>query len=267
MELLKEQPYIQKLIAVVKNSMQRSPRKILVNGRLSDAFVCILSGACTYRFEDGIEFTVQSGDVLYLANQAVYEMELQTEAYSFIYVDFLFENTQTYKSKVFSTPDNNENNEYWGLFKKLYSEYKSANPKSKVSCMRRLYNIYEVLCERNEQIYIPRTLKEKMEKSKEYMHAHYTDKELSIAHLAELAKMSEVYFRKIFQQTYKIAPKKYLTKIRLEHAQHWMQYSFLTLKECASLCGFSSWQYFTKVFKNETGETPAVYRKKKLEKI
>ena len=258
MEILKEKPYIQKLITVVKNSMKRTPRRLFVNGRLSDAFVYILSGSCAYRFQNGGQFTVQSGDVLYLANQAVYEMKLQTEMYSFIYVDFLFEGGQKYDSTVYKSTNDGD---YLNMFKKLYSEYKSLKPKAKIACMRRLYEIYTTLCERNEQTYVPQSLKEKMEICKEYIHSNYGDKDLSITNLAKLAQMSEVYFRKAFEAVYKTSPKKYLTCVRVEQACQWMRYSFLSLEQCASLCGFSSLQYFSRVFKNEIGETPAIYRK------
>ena len=53
MDILVEQPYIKKVIAVIKNSLVRTPRKISVKGRLSDAFVYILSGECEYTFENG----------------------------------------------------------------------------------------------------------------------------------------------------------------------------------------------------------------------
>lgn len=259
MDILKEKPYIQKLIAVVKNSMQRTSRRLFVNGRFSDAFVYILSGSCAYRFENGRQFTAQSGDVLYLAKQAVYEMKLQTETYSFIYVDFCFEGEQKYDSTVYKSADGVE---YLNLFKKLNLEYKSLKPKAKIACMRQLYEIYTTLCECNEQTYVPQSLKEKMEICKEYIHSNYADKDLSITHLAKLVRISEVYFRKAFQAVYKIPPKKYLTRVRLEQARQWMRYSFLSLEDCASLCGFSSWQYFSRVFKNETGQTPATYRKR-----
>ena len=36
-------------------------------GRHSEAFVMIFSGSCNYTFDDGNSFTVQHGEVLYLA--------------------------------------------------------------------------------------------------------------------------------------------------------------------------------------------------------
>ena len=264
MEILKNQPYIKDLIAVIKNSMMQTPRKIFVNGRLNDAFVYILSGACTYIFENGSQYVAQSGDVLYLANHAVYEMKLQTEKYEFIYVNFLFDGEQFFESKVYSCE---ENYNFLPIFKKMYQEYRSMSAHSRITCMRQLYDIYSLLCEMNERTYVPDSLREKMEASKEYMQLHYAEINLSIATLAERAEMSEVYYRKMFQATYKVSPKKYLTLIRIKKSCQLLEYSFLSLEEVAVLCGFSSWQYFSRVFKNKTGESPASYRKKKIKGI
>ena len=259
MDILQEKPYIDKVIAVSNNTLRQTTRKLSVNGRLSDAFVYILSGSCEYTFQDGEKFTVQDGDLLYLADSAVYEMKLQTEAYVHIYVNFRFGGENKYNSRVYKGGEQ----AYLWQFKKLHLAYKGESEKSKIECMRRLYEIYETIFELNERRYVPKTLKEKMEKSKEYIHLHYDDGALSVSRLAEFCGMSEVYFRKLFQSVYKLSPKKYMTKVRLEKAIEAMNYSFLSLEECALSCGFSSLPYFVKVFKNELGETPAAYRKKR----
>ena len=260
MDIIKEKPFIKNLIAVVKNTMGNPSRRCFVNGRLSDAFVYIISGECAYTFEDGTVVLAQAGDVLYLANQAVYQMKLQTEEYRFIYVDFMFDDERKRQSALYK---NAQIGDTVSLFKKLYGEYHSGKTHSRLSGMRQLYEIFLTLCERSESVYLPRSIKEKMSFCRAHIHANYGDKELSVSVLAHLADMSEVYFRKCFQAVYKISPKKYLTSVRLEQARQRMRYSFLSLEECAFQCGFSSWQYFSRVFKNETGETPAIYRKKR----
>ncbi len=259
-DIIKEQPYIEKLIAVVKNEMRKTPRKTFVDGRLSDAFVYILTGSCEYRFTDGTNFIVESGDLLYLASGAVYEMNLKTEIYGFIYVDFHF-NDEKRRASAVHKKDNER--DFCTLFKKLYQEYRNHTAQTKLRCIRQLYDIYALICEQTERAYIPSSMKELMERCKNCIDSQHRNPALSIADLAREAGMSEVYFRKAFKAAYKLQPKKYLTAVRLKNARQWMQYSFLSLNECAALSGFSTWQYFSKVFKNETGETPASYRKKR----
>lgn len=257
MNLLVEQPYIQRIIAVIKNSMLQTHRKIRVNGRKSDAFVYVLSGSCAYTTEKG-SFTVRENQVLYLSNQAVYTMELQTDNYEFIYVDFLAEEREErYDCFVLSV-----GNEVESAFYKLYRAYRRGEMENHLTCMRYLYGIYEQLRKSSASVYLQGTLRDKIAEVKEYIEEHYGDTALSVASLSERFGMSEVYLRKTFRAVYKTSPKKYMVSIRLKKAINWMQYSFLSLEECAKLCGFSCVQYFNKAFKDATGETPAVYRRR-----
>lgn len=77
------------------------------------------------------------------------------------------------------------------------------------------------------------------------------------------AGMSEVYFRKLFKQLYHLTPGQYLTAVRVKRTRELLAYPYLTLEECAKQCGFSTVQYFCRVFKEHTGQTPAKYRKNK----
>lgn len=52
-----------------------------------------------------------------------------------------------------------------------------------------------------------------------------------------------------------------IRQTRLERAQTLLRESKLTLDDIAERCGFSSTDYFSKVFKNHTGQTPAAYRR------
>ena len=122
MDIIKVKPFIKNLIAVVKNTMGNPSRRCFVNGRLSEAVVYIISGECAYTFEDGTVVLAQAGDVLYLANQAVYQMKLQTEEYRFIYVDFMFDDERKRQSALYK---NAQIGDTMSLFKKLYSEYHS----------------------------------------------------------------------------------------------------------------------------------------------
>ena len=80
--------------------------------------------------------------------------------------------------------------------------------------------------------------------------------------LAEKIGISEVYLRKLFKAQYGITPSNYLISVRLENAKKLMRYPFITLEECALQSGFSSLQYFCRLFKKETGISPGKYRKK-----
>ncbi|MBE6651758.1 MAG: helix-turn-helix transcriptional regulator [Ruminococcaceae bacterium] len=94
-----------------------------------------------------------------------------------------------------------------------------------------------------------------------YIDENFNLPEFSITLLAERIEMSEVYLRKLFRAQYGISPSKYLISVRLKNAKKLMKYPFLTLEECALQSGFSSLQYFCRLFKKETGISPGKYRK------
>ena len=82
---------IKRLLAVVKGRARRTSKLIPVRSRHCDAFIFVLGGICTYRFDSGDEFTAREGDVFYLAHRAAYRMLVKTEEFSFIFCDFEFD--------------------------------------------------------------------------------------------------------------------------------------------------------------------------------
>ena len=93
---------------------------------------------------------------------------------------------------------------------------------------------------------------------------HALSGELSVAALAEEFSMSEVYFRKSFAEAFGISPKKYIVSLQIEKAKDLLTYPFLTVTDCAARCGFSTRQYFCRVFFAHTGESPTAFRRRAL---
>lgn len=250
--------YINKLILVIRSQMQKSSARHIVNGRHSDAFVYILSGSCRYRFDDGTQFTVREGDLLYLADQAIYEMTLLSENYRFIFCDFTFEHDIPRKSNVYSPQDTSEAQT---LFRRLLRCHQNPTGHSFPEEMSLLYQIYGIVQFFANSQYLEKSVRQKLEQIKAHIDINFSDNTLSVSRLAELGNVSEVYFRKIFKTLYGISPSQYITNARLKQAESLMKYPFLTLEECAKQSGFSTLQYFCRVFKKVKGITPAQYRK------
>jgi len=250
---------IQKLSNVLQNQLNIPPRPFTVNGRLNDAFVYILSGSCRYVFDDGDSFTVNTGDMLYLADGAVYTMHIQEEPYAHIFCDFLFDCPTPRRSAVF-TPVNREECEK--LFRRLYRTHRHHTKEWWNECMALLYRIYGMAHEARRQDKSSRN--DKIERIREYIDGHCTDYELSVSMLARECEMSEVHFRKLFKEATGVSPSGYITAARLKHATDLMRYPFLTLEDCAVQSGFSSLAYFCRVFKNAMGITPAQYRRETM---
>lgn len=71
--------------------------------------------------------------------------------------------------------------------------------------------------------------------------------------------MSEVYFRKLFKKEFNTSPKKYVIDSRIKHAVSLINSGLYTLKEIASLCGYTDYKYFSVEFKKMTGKSPSEY--------
>ena len=94
-----------------------------------------------------------------------------------------------------------------------------------------------------------------------YIESHYQNPKLSNAELAEKCNISEVYFRKIFTETYKTTPKQFIVDIRINKAKQLLSDGFLNISAVAGLCGFSNQFHFCRLFKEKTGITPTEYMK------
>ncbi|MBQ4259690.1 MAG: hypothetical protein IJB84_05430 [Lachnospiraceae bacterium] len=122
--ITEENLYINNLIHVMKNSLP-GPKHLQVNGRHSDAFVYILTGSCTYCFDDGIEFTANAGDVLYLAHHAVYTMDVHSDSYDHIFCDFEFCQETPRHSALLSLESSHHMEQ---LFEKLLFHFTTVSP-------------------------------------------------------------------------------------------------------------------------------------------
>ena len=226
--------------------------------RHSDGLVYILDGSCKYKFDDGLAFEAKKGGILYLAKDAVYEMDVNCEKYDFFVVNFNFHTEELRQSGFYplASPATAEQ-----LFSHLYYGSEALIPSAFTRNTATLYKIITLVNESAEHTYMGGKSRSKIEKCAEYINRHFADETLSVSALAKNAGFSEVYFRKLFQMRYGQTPSNYITRTRLAHAIKLMALDGLSLDDIAAESGFSSQPYFSKVFKSFIGESPAAYRR------
>lgn len=93
-----------------------------------------------------------------------------------------------------------------------------------------------------------------------YIDLHASEK-LRLEDVADTLGYSKNHICHLFQKNLSKTYVQYLTERRVENACQLLANTQLSLSEIASRCGFSDSAYFNKVFKRETNQTPADYRK------
>ena len=88
----------------------------------------------------------------------------------------------------------------------------------------------------------------------------YYRHDLSIAEEAARIGYSPNYIQKIFRAKTGMSPKEYLMKIRMEEARRFLKERRYSVKEVASLCGFSGKEYFSTAFRAYCGFPPSECR-------
>ena len=102
---------------------------------------------------------------------------------------------------------------------------------------------------------------EKIKNTLDYLHANFTNPELSIKELCKKSFFSDTYFRKLFVSLYGTTPLDYLNNLRLNHAKALLLETNYTVSHVAFLSGFYDEKHFCKLFKQKKGKTPSQHRK------
>ena len=94
----------------------------------------------------------------------------------------------------------------------------------------------------------------------EYLNLHYNDTitTLDISNLFYISKSSLIYN---FNKYIKCTPIEYLLNIRLTKAKELLANTKKSIGEISELCGFSSANYFSLIFKQKESISPLSYRK------
>ena len=93
----------------------------------------------------------------------------------------------------------------------------------------------------------------------EYIHANFRQ-ELLLSDVADAVHLNKSYLSQLFQKSVNVPYSKYLEDLRLKEAKKLLRTTNMPASEIAELVGFSSQNYFTKVFKNRVGISPIKYR-------
>lgn len=93
----------------------------------------------------------------------------------------------------------------------------------------------------------------------QYIHENYMF-DISMQDAARAMNYSEAYFCKLFKQCFDRNFTSYLTQYRVEEAKKMLEQPTVNVKEIGKAVGYWDSNYFAKVFKRITGQSPTEYR-------
>ena len=258
--ILEKNLSIKEVLLVLREYMEQGVVVPRNKYRTSDCFVWVLSGEAEYCFSDR-KVIATSGDVMYIAKGSNYTINITTEKYHYIYVDFLFDFPEAMLGESKSYPIKVGKNSMSSSFERLLSKWRLRPNGYYQDAMAELYKIYGKIAQNNSGKYVPTYAREITDMVVVYMAENYMDPNLRVAQLAELANCSEVHLRRLFRRDFNATPSEHLIRIRINQAKSLLINTDYSITKIAELVGLSDSFYFSRLFKREVGCSPSAYRK------
>ncbi len=120
---------------------------------------------------------------------------------------------------------------------------------------------FALLCELSSADYTARTISSLVTDAVSAIRRSYAGL-YGVEELSGQLGVSKSHLVRTFSAEMGVSPGRYLTSVRIAEAQRLLAHREYTLEVIATLCGFSGANYLCKVFKKETGLSPASYREK-----
>ena len=243
---------------------QLVPREEWGNWHDNIEFIFVVDGVVDTRI-DGVERRVESGSTVIINANSLHTIGTFTYAkYYCLIVDrsFCLENHFDTSKLYFERYVRDE--ELFSLFESFKSAYEQINSVDFMLQTARAYllQMLALVCRKysSEQ-------KESEEASEmrfirpalEYIYLGYSG-DISLDDVARKVGVSKYHFARSFKKAVGCTFIEYLNRVRCKEAKHLLSQSDAPISEIGKKCGFSSPAYFGKIFKENEGVSPSLWR-------
>ena len=203
---------------------------------------------------DNRKLSVKKGDLLYIPKNAQYNQSNSRETVIAIHFINYTYNSKNSKIEKLTVDDVELVN---SLVEEIYDVWKEKKQGYKYKCTALLYELlYYSNCLRYERETDAPGHDLRIKDAVDYIHCNFRSEQIEISFLADMAMVSEAYFRKLFKKIYRVSPKQYIINLRLETATQLLESKLYSVTEVSERSGFSDPKYFCKLFKNRYGCSP-----------
>lgn len=236
-------------------------------GRPLYGLILCISGTGLFSFANR-ELTLQAGEMLFLPKGISYVASCNTEE-PFIHFTANFTindyspKTDSFFSQIMNgeriyATDKNKSTIFTALFEKLLSVWRRKKIGYTVISKAILYElmakyfIYSAHTEKDKKNY------ERLTPARRILE-HDFSQNISVSELSHLCGMSETHFRRVWHEVFASSPAEYRRRRKILLAKDLLLSGEYSISAAASEVGFSDPNYFTRVFRAETGLTPTEF--------
>lgn len=228
-------------------SVQRSYDSISIRTKGSGVF-----------YTEDTHFTVRRADVLYLPHTCDYTQT--TDGETVYAIHFITRSSQRFWQSERLCYE--EDNAVEHLVRQMYDVWTEQQQGYYYKCTALLYELLYLLNRHSHSLQaVSFGTQNAMTAAVEYIHKNYRKENIDIGNLARQCAVSETYFRRRFKIAYGVSPKTYVIHLKLEFAARLLESHLYTVNETAEKAGFTDTKYFSRLFKQHYGKSPARYKK------
>lgn len=129
-----------------------------------------------------------------------------------------------------------------------------------ISNFGRIYTKAHAIASEQAHLLSLKSYSSDVERVLQYINQNYASN-IKLSDIANHVHMNESYLSTIIKKQTGYGFTDILSQIRVNHAKNMIENGSHSVNEIAERVGFSSWSYFSRVFKKSTGLSPAEYRK------
>lgn len=176
------------------------------------------------------------------------------------YSDFFYNEITKKQNICFHYPINGA---YQVQLEKLLELYQDVSQYRNVKVSNQIENLLLMLLVQSQHY---EKLSQEIPENLKYL-IYYIDNNymnsLSLDYLSNFSNISKYYLCRLFNKYFRISPKEYITRLRLDNAKKMLETTTLPANAIGRIVGFENETYFYRLFKSRTGVSPSQYRKQK----
>lgn len=210
-----------------------------------------------YFFGDNKRISLEKNEIIYLPKGSDYVIrsDMPGDCYA---INFDFSEERYFQPFSFKVKNSSRFIDKFRLAAELWTSKKIA---FNMQCKALLYDIISSMQNEYSFKYMSNDTTALIKPAVDYVHSHYTDKDLNVTELSNICGISENYLRKIFNNVYGVSPKKFINNLKITYAKELILSGTYSVSEACVTSGYSDPSYFSRVFKKSFGVPPTEYYK------